>query len=224
MQQPNPQRARDLAHVAEHALRASGMDSVGLYIFDKDLRPREGIILGMPAAFSTAYETTGMAIDPILAHLKTTGLPCSTMTCLGARWTSSALYRRVSGRFGLKGFATLPLYRADDLAGILYLGASSRETADRLTLEGVFTLSPHATRTSTRLLSLPERHADLTQRQNDVARLAADGLGNRQIAAALGTGEAAVRKHLKALNRHFGTGNRTAMAAAWRRAAMGMAG
>ncbi|WP_157440826.1 helix-turn-helix transcriptional regulator [Aestuariivita boseongensis] len=216
MLQRNPQREKDLALVAERALRASQMDSIGLYVFDDNRNPAEGVILGMPEAFSRAYEVTGMRIDPVLRHLRDTGAPCSTVTQLGDRWTRSELYRRVSGRFGLTGFAALPLYREDDLAGILYLGATTDENARRLSLEGVCTMSPHATRISTRLLRLPDRHPDLTDRQNDVARLAAEGLSNRDIADALGTGEAAVRKHLKALNRHFGTANRTAMAAAWR--------
>ena len=219
MVQRNPQREKDLARVAERALRASGMDSVGLYTFDQTRRPQEGVILGMPDAFSRAYEITGMQIDPVLHRMRDTGTPCSTVTCLGDRWTRTELYRRVSGRFGLTGFAALPLYREDDLAGILYLGALTQQNADRLTLEGICTMSPHATRISTSLLRLPDRHSDLTERQNDVARLTADGLSNRDIARELGTGEAAVRKHLKALNRHFGTSNRTAMAAAWRLAA-----
>ena len=218
MVQRTPQREKDLALVAERALRASQMDSIGLYLFDENRNPTEGVIIGMPDAFSRAYETTGMRIDPVLHHLRDTGAPCSTVTRLGDRWTRSELYKRVSGRFGLTGFATLPLYRQDQMAGILYLGALTQQNADRLTLEGVCTMSPHATRTSTHLLTLPDRLADLTDRQNDVARLAADGLSNRDIALRLGTGEAAIRKHLKALNRHFGTHNRTAMSAAWRRA------
>lgn len=210
-------REKDLVGVAERALRATGMDSVGLYLFDADKRVTEGVILGMPEAFCRSYEVTGMAIDPVLRRLKETGSPCSTQTCLGDRWTRSELYRRVSGRFGLTGFATLPLYREDTLTGVLYLGALSAERAALLSLEGVCTMSPHATRISTHLLALPERRAGLTPRQNDVARLAGEGLSNREIATALGTGEAAVRKHLKALNRHFATSNRTAMAAAWHR-------
>ncbi|MBD3664662.1 LuxR family transcriptional regulator [Sulfitobacter sp. TSTF-M16] len=192
------------------------MDAVGLYLFDEQHNAREGVILGMPDPFSAAYENTGMAIDPVLAHLRETGLPCSTLTCLGPRWTRSQLYKRVSGRFGLTGFAILPLYRADDLAGVLYLGALTESNAARLEIEGLFNMSPHATRTSTRLMDLPKRHGALSPRANDVAALAAEGLGNREIAHNLGTGEAAVRKHLKALNQHFGTSNRTAMSAAWR--------
>lgn len=214
----DPQRRQDLAEVAEQALRSSGMDSVGLYLLDDDMRPKEGVILGMPDAFSRAYEITGMPIDPVLANVRTSGLPASTVTCLGERWTRCELYKRVSGRFGLTGFATLPLYHHDRLTGVLYLGTLQDRAEKALSLEGLFTMSPHATRISTRLVSLPTRVSGLTARQNDVARLAAEGLSNRDIAEALSTGEAAVRKHLKALNRHFATTNRTAMAAAWRAA------
>ncbi len=213
------QRRQDLAAVAEMALRSAQMDSVGLYLFDENLRATEGVILGMPDDFSRAYEVTGMRIDPVLAELRRSGLPSSTVTCLGERWTRSELYKRVSGRFGLTGFATLPLYHHDRLAGVLYLGTLQEKPLRHLSLEGLFTMSPHATRISTRLLSLPKRAPRLTPRQNDIARLAGEGLSNREIAATLETGEAAVRKHLKALNRHFGATNRTAMAAAWRDAA-----
>ena len=213
------QRKKDLATVAELALRSSGMDCVGLYLLDAEHRAREGVILGLPEAFTRAYEITGMKIDPVLADVCASGLPASTVTSLGDRWTRSQLYRQVSGQFGLTGFATLPLYRHDRMAGVLYLGSLKDRQVGQFTLEGLFTMSPHATRTSTRLMTLPPRAPRLTGRQNDVARLAADGLSNHEIAEALDTGEAAVRKHLKALSRHFGTGNRTAMAAAWREAA-----
>ena len=157
-----------------------------------------------------------MRIDPVLDTMRRTGAPCSTVTCLGDRWRNSQLYTRVSGRFGLTGFAALPLYREDTLAGILYMGALTEDSARRLSMEGICAMSPHATRISTRLLALPQRDHALTDRQNAVAELAARGLGNAEIAAELGTGEASVRKHLKALNRIYGTTNRTAMAAAWR--------
>lgn len=205
----------DLARVAEGALRASAMDSVGLYVFG-DAGQMQGVILGMPEAFNRAYETQGIPIDPVLARVRETGAPASTLVTLGERWTRSQLYRRVSGRFGLTGFATLPLYRDDRLSGVLYLGAMTEANARRLDPEGLCTLSPHATRSSVRLLTLPQRHPRLTRRQNEVAELAARGLTNREIAEELGTGAAAVHKHMKDLNRLFGTSTRTAMAAAWR--------
>ena len=83
MVQRTPQREKDLALVAERALRASQMDSIGLYLFDENRNPTEGVIIGMPDAFSRAYETTGMRIDPVLHHLRDTGAPCSTVTRLG---------------------------------------------------------------------------------------------------------------------------------------------
>lgn len=209
------QMRETLVPVAEHALRGAGMDSVGLYVLD-DKGQMQGVILGMPDAFVLAYETQGIPIDPVLGHVRANGTPCSTVVALGARWTSSHLYQRVSGRFGLTGFATFPLYTEDLLTGVLYLGAKTEANARRLDYEGLCGMSAHATSCATRMLRLPKRVAQLTPRQNDVIRLAAEGLTNRQIAARLGTGEAAVHKHLKVLHRHFGTHTRTALAAAWR--------
>ncbi len=216
MYDPPPDVKSELTRVAETALRASGMDSVGLYRFTPERRFEYGVIIGMPEAFTRRYEITGMRIDPVLRRMRETEWPCSTETLLGDRWTSCQLYNRVSGHFGLHGFAALPLFREEELAGILYLGALTAENARRLTTEGICRMSPYATRTSTALLRMRRRHPRLTPRQDDVARLAADGLSNRDIAEELSTGEAAVRKHLKALNQLFGTRNRTAMAAAWR--------
>lgn len=207
----------DLRPVAQAALSGSGMDSVGLYPIAPDGRVGAGVILGMPEAFVRAYEVTGMSIDPVLAAVRATGRPASTETCLGPRWTGSQLYLRVSGRFGLRGFATFPLYRGDRLSGVLYFGASAEGTAGRLRPEGLLDLSVFATQVATGLDRLPHLLPRLSPRQRQVAEAAAEGLSNREIAAALGTGEAAVRKHLKALNHAFGTGNRTAMAAAFRR-------
>ncbi|MEO1687283.1 MAG: helix-turn-helix transcriptional regulator [Pseudomonadota bacterium] len=208
----------DLSRIAERALRGSRMDSVGLYLLGEDGAFDCGVILGMPDAFVRAYETTGVPIDPVLARVRETGAPSSTLTALGERWRTCQLYQRVSGRFGLHGFATLPLYEGERMSGVLYLGAMSAETAARLDAEGMCALTVGATQVSTMVMATPRRRPGLTQRQNDVARLASEGLCNRAIAEALDTGEAAVRKHLKALNRIFETGNRTAMAAAWRRA------
>ncbi|QPH56091.1 LuxR family transcriptional regulator [Pontivivens ytuae] len=195
------------------------MQSVGIYLFDDSPWLGRGLILGMPEAFIRAYEITGAPIDPVLARMRETGTPCSTVTCLGERWTGSQLYHRVSGRFGLTGFAALPLYRGEDLSGVLYFGGTDEETVRELDPEGLCRLSAHAARVSTALMALPRCHPRLTPKQDAVARLAADGLSNREIAEELHTGEAAVRKHLKALNRIFDTPNRTAMAAAWRKGA-----
>jgi DNA-binding CsgD family transcriptional regulator len=206
---------QSLTPVAEHALRSAGMDSVGLYVLD-DTGQMQGVILGMPDAFVRAYETQGIPIDPVLGQVRQTGAPCSTLVALGSRWTSCHLYQRVSGRFGLTGFATFPLYTEDRLTGMLYLGATTEANARRLDYEGLCGMSAHAIRCATRMLRLPRKMVHLTPRQNDVMRLAAEGLTNRQIAVRLGTGEAAVHKHLKVLHRHFGTHTRAALAAAWR--------
>lgn len=205
----------DLTSIAERALRGSEMDSAGLYLLGEAGRMR-GVSLGMSDAFDLAYQSQGIPIDPVLARVRETGAPASTVVTLGDRWKSCGLYQRVSGRFGLTGFAVLPLYREDSLSGLLYLGAKTETNARRLDSEGLCTLSPHATRLSVRLLTLPKRHPRLTQRQDEVAGLAARGLTNREIAKELGTGEAAVHKHMKELSRLFGTSTRTAMAAAWR--------
>lgn len=208
--------AQDLIPIAERAMRAAAMESVGLYTFDETGGFERGVILGMPDAFVKAYEISGIPIDPVLARVRKLGTPTSTVTCLGDRWSSSELYRRVSGRFGLKGFATLPLYRGTRLAGVLYLGSKTDHSLARLATDGLCEMSVHATSVSTELLTLPQRHPRLSPRQDQVAHLAAQGFANREIAEELDTGEAAVRKHLKALNRIFGTSNRTAMAAVWR--------
>jgi DNA-binding CsgD family transcriptional regulator len=192
------------------------MDSVGLYRFDGRLGFECGLILGMPREFTPRYEISGIPVDPVLAEMRKSGMPSSTETLLGERWQASTLFRRVSGQFGLEGFAALPLYQPDRLAGVLYLGALTAANRKRLTHEGLCMMSVHATRLSAALMKMPPPHANLTPRQNEVARLAASGLSNRAIAEELDTGEASVRKHLKALNEIFGTTNRTAMAARWR--------
>lgn len=203
-----------LAELAEATLRGSGMDSVGLYRLD-DRGRMGGVILGMPNAFIRAYETQGIPIDPVLSRVRQTGAPASTLVTLGKRWTSCHLYQRVSGRFGLTGFATFPLYDDDSLTGMLYLGAMTEANARRLDHEGLCAMTPHAIRVATRMLRLPLPAPALSPRQAEVVALAARGLTNGQIAQALGTGEAAVHKHMKALHRAFGTHTRAALAAAW---------
>ncbi|MEM7641001.1 MAG: LuxR C-terminal-related transcriptional regulator [Pseudomonadota bacterium] len=202
----------DLIPIASRILATSGMGSVGLYPFDKTGRFEPGVIVGMPDAFIRAYEITGVPIDPILAEMRRTRRPVSTRSVLGSRWTDCQLYRRVSGRFGLTGFATLPLYCGAEVSGVLYLGANDERQAARLEGADLCDLTIHASQASSELVTRPRRHAQLTRRQDQVARLAADGLTNRQIAEELRTGEAAVAKHMKALRALFGTSTRTAMA------------
>ncbi len=204
--------SNDIAKVAEKALRSSQMGSVGLYVLADSGAFEDGVILNMPLAFVSAYETLGASIDPVLAELRRTGVPVSTRTVLGDRWTQCQLYQRVSGRFGLAGFAALPLYRSDTLFGILYLGALDQTQVTRLEKWNLSDLTVFGMRAGTELLSLPGRHPALTPRQDAVARLAAEGMTNRQIAEELATGEAAVRKHMKALHQIFGVTTRTAMA------------
>lgn len=204
-----------LSEIAARALASCEADSVGLYTFDDSGSFEDGVILGMPDAFIRAYETTGITIDPILAEMRRRQRPVSTETVLGARWTRSQLYRRVSGRFGLTGFATLPLYRGRALSGVLYLGHRAADAPCRLSGDSLCGMSVLATQVSTELMARPRRHPRLTPRQDAVARLATEGLTNRQIAEALGTGEAAVAKHMKALRALFDVRTRTALARAY---------
>lgn len=115
----------------------------------------------------------------------------------------------------MTGFATFPLYDEASLTGFLYLGARSEANARRLDHEGLCSMTPHAIRTATHMVRLPRPGPALSPWQADVAALAAQGLTNRQIAAGLGTGEAAVHKHMKAPHAAFGTHTRAALAVGW---------
>jgi DNA-binding CsgD family transcriptional regulator len=204
--------ARRLEPIAARVLAASGMGSVGLYEFDAAGAFDRGVIVGMPPPFTQAYEVAGIPIDPVLSELRRRGRPVSTASLLGSRWSDCELYRRVSGRFGLTGFATFPLFRGQTLSGVLYLGGLTAAQKARLDGGGLSDLSVLATQVATELMTLPRRHPRLTARQDDVARLCALGLTNRQIAEELRTGEAAVRKHMKALHAIFDVRTRTALA------------
>ncbi|MEM8751233.1 MAG: LuxR C-terminal-related transcriptional regulator [Pseudomonadota bacterium] len=214
-----------MSHYCEHQLSqilqwtkvSSRMDNIGLFTVDNDGRYSQGKVVGLPRGFTQAYAALGIQVDPVLAEVREHQLPVSTLTHLGSRWRDCELYNRVSRHFGLTGFATFPLFDRERLNAVLYFGAETDQNAKRLDHHGMLRLSSHAMKVAARLADMPSYSGKLTERQNDVARLAGDGLSNREIARALGTGEAAVRKHLKSLNRHFGTHNRTAMAAAYKR-------
>ena len=204
--------AERLKPIAARALAASGMGSVGLYEFDGAGAFDRGVIVGMPPPFSRAYEVSGIPIDPVLAEMRRRRRPVSTASLLGTRWSDCELYRRVSGRFGLTGFAAFPLFRGAAMSGVLYVGGLDAAQGGRLDAGGMSDLSVLAAQVATELVTLPRRHPRLTPRQDDVARLASQGLTNRQIAEELRTGEAAVRKHMKALHAIFDVRTRTALA------------
>lgn len=206
-----------LQAIAETALRTSGMHDAGLYLLKPGGALDEGVVVGMPPAFAKTYEAVGARVDTVLHRLLATRRPCSTVLCFGDRFKEMPIYKRVSGRFGLEGYATIPLFEREALTGVLFLGAATPATAARLDTEGLLDLSSLAARVSTALQAMPRPAPQLTPRQHEVAALAAEGMTNREIAATLGSGEASVRKHLKALNRIYGVSNRTAMAARWRR-------
>ncbi len=209
----NPQKLPSILHRIKNA---SCMDSVGLFLNNADGRFSQGMIIGLPEDFEHLYRSIGQPIDPVLAYVRRTGRPASTQTHLGSRWTTSQLYNKVSRKFGLDGFAALPIYDGQDMHGILYFGTERVETTAQLNTDGLLDLSVFATQVSTEIAQLPRQLPHLTPRQRDVAELASAGLSNAEIANELSTGESAVRKHLKALNRVFGTDNRTAMSAAYR--------
>ncbi len=195
----------------------SAMDNAGLYVIGEDGTFCDGDIAGLPRKFKDAYELTGLRIDPVVASVKERGIPVSTLTLLGPRWYNSQLYNQVSQHFEIEGFATLPIFDASRMRALLFFGAAQSANVKRIGHEGMLELSAVAMKIASEFLALPVQRSNLTNRQAEVAALAADGLSNRQIAQQIGTGEAAVRKHLKALNRTFGTTNRTAMASAFRR-------
>lgn len=217
MYAPTPEVLGELTRVAATIIRGNELDSVGIYRINRNNMLDGGVVVGLPPTFKRLYEMQGIPIDPVLAETKANGWPCSTATLLGEKWRDSTLYRRVSGHFGLTGFAVFPLHDKDGRpAAILYIGTQSSCGQAHLDMEGLCRMSVHATRLVSALTKLRCRHPHLTPRQDDVAQLAARGLSNREIAEELRTGEAAVRKHMKALNQIFGTHNRTAMTAVWR--------
>ncbi|MEM7709683.1 MAG: helix-turn-helix transcriptional regulator [Pseudomonadota bacterium] len=201
------------------------MGSVGLYPIDAEGVVEDGVILGLPPDFVRDYERIGMPIDPVLEHMRSTGRPVSTVSLLGSSWSETRLYRTVSGRFDLTGFAALPLYLGGAMRGVLYMGTCERDALVRLDGQGLSDLMIHAVQASTELMALPShRRPHLSPRQQEVAQLAAEGLTNKQIAAALQTGEAAVRKHMKVLHAAFGVRTRTALARAWHRSEGSLSG
>jgi DNA-binding CsgD family transcriptional regulator len=63
----------------------------------------------------------------------------------------------------------------------------------------------------------PRAHRILTDRESEVLARVKRGLSNKLIAYELGLAEQSVKEHVSALLRHFGVGNRTALAElAWR--------
>jgi DNA-binding CsgD family transcriptional regulator len=220
MYKPLPSILPEFTRLAQRALSYSNMDCVGLYRFSEEGEFDCGVIEGMPEAFVKRYEVNGIPIDPILAEMRKKQAPVSTETILGDRWQSCVLFRHVSGAFGIKGFAAIPLFDVERLAGVLYLGALKDHNVKRLGFEGICNMTSCATQISTALMRIPRHNNLLTPRQNEVARLADAGFTNRKIAEVLGTGEAAVRKHLKTLNVIFSAHNRTEMAARWRSEAL----
>jgi DNA-binding NarL/FixJ family response regulator len=70
------------------------------------------------------------------------------------------------------------------------------------------------------LLRRGDARATLTRREQDVARLVADGLSNKQIGAALGISERTAKFHVSSVMSKLGAANRTQVAkfaAQWRR-------
>lgn len=63
----------------------------------------------------------------------------------------------------------------------------------------------------------PDRFADLSAREREVAALVAEGLRNREIARRLGIREATVKDHVHRILEKTGLAGRTAVAVAWRR-------
>jgi DNA-binding CsgD family transcriptional regulator len=111
----------------------------------------------------------------------------------------------------------LPLFQPGELIGTIRCGG-----LEPLTKSVQRDLAVMATQVSLRLTQLGARMipgtSSLTPRQHEIARLAASGRTNAQIAAALAISENTVKTQLKTVFTRLGVWNRTELSVAYRRA------
>jgi DNA-binding CsgD family transcriptional regulator len=157
------------------------------------------------------YVTRGLLEDPLYPLVVDTRAPVASDDIL-----SHGPYMALVRKLGYTGedlhFILLPLLDPDGLLGTIHCGRR-REYSPAIRRD----LSVLAGHVSVRLVQLgittTNELGTLSQRQHEVARLAARGLANHQIAVSLGVSENTIKKHLKDTFARLGVANRTELAA-----------
>jgi DNA-binding CsgD family transcriptional regulator len=156
------------------------------------------------------YATRGLLDDPLYQFVVDTRAPIASDDIL-----AHGTYMTLARKLGYTGedlhFMMLPILEPDGLLGTIHCGRR-REFTPAMRRD----LSVLAGHVSVRLAQLgittTSELGTLSHRQHEVARLAARGLANHQIATSLGVSENTIKKHLKDVFTRLGIANRTELA------------
>lgn len=156
------------------------------------------------------YAATALVADPLYPLVVETRAPFASDDVLALR-----PYMTVVRDLGYTGpdqfFMLLPILEPDGLLGTIHCGR--RRTFSPAMRRDLGVLANHVSVRLTQLgITTTNDLVQLSARQHEVARLAARGLANHEIANSLGVSENTIKKHLKDVFARLDVGNRTELA------------
>lgn len=194
-------------------LRARVMDGVNdlvpsrawaVYRLDEKLKPTDIAARYVTDAFLLRYEEVGREMDPMMAEIISSHVPCHNLQPLSPdEWHHHPMYKHITSRLaGLDHVLQAPLLGDGRIVGTLNFGryANDRPYGD----DEIAAVSAVAHHVSTVLAALPDHDrdlVDLTDRELEIGRLVAAGLNNLEIAGQLSISRNTVKESLKRIFR-----------------------
>jgi DNA-binding CsgD family transcriptional regulator len=197
----------------EQALRSRFMDHIsthfqaerwGIYLFNDQKMFASSDVHGVSDAFVERYEQVGRSVDPVLQYVLKYHAPAHEQLVLpSGGWKQSRLYRLCCSEHDHEHIMTGPVLGQGRLTGTLHFARGQGTPA--FNAIDIANLSAVCTHISLKLASLrsPPLLSDdcLTNREQQIAGLVAQGLTNAQIGAELWITQNTVKQSLKRMFR-----------------------
>lgn len=205
------------------ALELMEADAMGLYVFDERMKPTALYAQGAAPEFLAEYEKVRWD-DPMFRYLMANnGFVHSMALFDGENWQHHPLHRLMT-RWGLDFSIEAPLTFNGAIRGTINVARRGQTYFSRKSLAAARFLCSEINVAFQRICEFEQLRKELasyattaelpqlTPRTRQVARAAASGLCNREIAGQLGISENTVRTHLKQIYRILGVHTRAQLA------------
>jgi DNA-binding CsgD family transcriptional regulator len=214
---------QDVGATAVDALRqVFGTSVCGAFYIDPASRITERTVFGVRASAVEDYETNWRSLDPVLPIVLGQARPIHHLQLVGPPWESRLIYKEYCVPLGIHHYMSAPIFGARGrLAGVLNFCRrredkpfDSESVMLASTLAGFVSATLSRVNTEDRQPTDDEaREVKLASRELQVARLAASGENNLEIALRLGLARETIKQALGRVYQKLGVRGRADMAA-----------
>jgi DNA-binding CsgD family transcriptional regulator len=221
---------QDIGATAVDAMRqVFGTSVCGAFYIDPAAQVTERTVFGVRASAVEDYETNWRSLDPVLPVVLGQARPIHHMQLMGPPWESSLLYKEYCVPLGIHHYMSAPVFGSRGrLAGVLnFCRRRQDKPFDSESLVLASTLAGFVSATLSRVNAEDRPPTDdearavkLSPRELEVARLAASGENNLEIALRLGLARETIKQTLGRVYQKLGARGRADMAAKLTRAGL----